>query len=346
MADPPRPGRLRRLRLDGRQTCGATDTLSTAFMRAILEAGSTGRGVEVRRYSWSCCIAVLLLWPSTGPCSPNTSAACDSVDGRPALDAMEPPFVIERPSEYADGGTLTGILVDAHGRRLSFCFDMRMCRSDDSQCRHPRKVFLGAHPTCPGARPLSLWGGDERKLVAMLRRATFLQAASPHAPPTDDSARALAIEVSASGSIENANRLKLSAAIESRFLTDLAIERGEVAAPETALRFAGMTPTLRLSTVTSAPEYFEYSVLDSLGTEVRLRMARAPLAPSASLVSGEWQYSGEGTQFDRMWLALTKAALADEVKATAPLPTGGVEQALLEVVRNRMKRIITADRRR
>lgn len=93
--------------------------------------------------------------------------------GAAALDLVAP-LHLNVFGIYSDGGTVPFEIVDARGVSISGCFDGRMrgIGRDLVIDTRPAHVYIGAtHPTKPGARPLPLWGDEERALLVLLDAA-------------------------------------------------------------------------------------------------------------------------------------------------------------------------------
>jgi hypothetical protein len=92
--------------------------------------------------------------------------------GDPVAPTPPPPdgaLHIQEISFFRDGGTVGVRASDPQGGILEACFDGRPQLAESS---YPRHVFLGGqHPSRPDARPLPLWGPEERALIDRLHAA-------------------------------------------------------------------------------------------------------------------------------------------------------------------------------
>lgn len=92
-----------------------------------------------------------------------------------SLDELSGPCTVTEFDIYADGGTLGGVLEDAHGNVLEFCLDGRLVpvefTADGAPIpRPPTCFFLGAmHPEHDGARALEHHGAAEQRLLQVLK---------------------------------------------------------------------------------------------------------------------------------------------------------------------------------
>lgn len=293
-----------------------------------------------------CRLFVLLAcFPGPGMAAPAASPV--------ALSDLVAPFTIEEPGIYADGGSLTGFLVDSDGRRLQFCFDGRMCEDEEPRCGFLRHVYLGGHPSERRARALPIWGEEERELLSILVQATIVDTFSRDSTGVE---RYLASMESRGFKTVGMSRRQredlflhnsraVSSAIRERLAANEAIESGVTGAPDAALGYFRLSRPVHVEQITRSWRYFEVTIADTTRRLARLRIGRQVGGPSAMLVNGEWERGEEGKTIDRWVLSLTWLALQDDGRGPgAGIPESSLRRLKREV-QSRMARIITVDRR-
>jgi hypothetical protein len=90
------------------------------------------------------------------------------VDSVRAFFGLEYPYSVDRLEMLLDGGSHTGVIRDARGRKLLFAWDGREPDGTPADC--PRLSYVGAaNPTDTGAKPLGIASPEERALIFVLR---------------------------------------------------------------------------------------------------------------------------------------------------------------------------------